>query len=120
MAQTAHHHAKLWFAGQAQNWELAAYELDELEEGLESAAHYHPTHKHISQALTDLIADSMTQPLTKMKQVIENKDRSAFRGRYAEITEACNACHLNSGFGFNVVIQPTSNPFSNQSFQIAN
>ena len=26
-------HAKLWFAGQARNWELADYELDELEEG---------------------------------------------------------------------------------------
>jgi hypothetical protein len=28
-------HAKLWFAGQAENWELADYEIDELGEGFD-------------------------------------------------------------------------------------
>ena len=31
-------HVKLWFAGQAKNWELASYELDELTEGFEDAS----------------------------------------------------------------------------------
>src|SRR5712691_11005562 len=38
-------HAKLWLAGQAENWELASYELDELSEGFDDALKFHPTHK---------------------------------------------------------------------------
>src|SRR5260370_33949928 len=29
------HHAKLWFAGQNQNWPLADFEIHEIQEGLE-------------------------------------------------------------------------------------
>src|SRR5215472_13838048 len=35
-------HTKLWLAGQARNWELAAYELDELEEGFDDIIKFHP------------------------------------------------------------------------------
>ncbi|WP_256360949.1 hypothetical protein [Methylomonas koyamae] len=56
MAQTSTRHAKLWFAGQAQNWALAAYEVDELHEGIEDAGKYHPTHKDIRQPIPDLLA----------------------------------------------------------------
>ena len=44
MTLTQMRHAKLWFAGQGANWPLARYELDELNEGLEDAATFHPTH----------------------------------------------------------------------------
>jgi hypothetical protein len=27
-------HAKLWFAGKTNNWDLAAYEIDEIKEGM--------------------------------------------------------------------------------------
>src|SRR3954449_10698277 len=36
-------HLKLWFAGQAGNWPLADYELDELKEGFEDIVKYFPT-----------------------------------------------------------------------------
>jgi hypothetical protein len=36
-------HAKLWFAGKSKNWGLAAYETDEIKEGLENAARLHST-----------------------------------------------------------------------------
>src|SRR5213593_2269437 len=35
-------HLKLWFAGQAGNWPLADYELDELKEGFEDIVKYFP------------------------------------------------------------------------------
>src|SRR2546423_10183558 len=35
-------HLKLWFAGQANNWPLAGYELDELKEGFEDIVKYFP------------------------------------------------------------------------------
>ncbi|HEY6755569.1 MAG TPA: hypothetical protein VI077_12825, partial [Pseudolabrys sp.] len=33
MLTTQSHHAKLWLAGRVGNWELAAYQADELKEG---------------------------------------------------------------------------------------
>ena len=38
-------HVKLWLAGQAGNWDLAAYEVDELGEGFDDIVKFHPTHK---------------------------------------------------------------------------
>ena len=35
MTATQLRHAKLWFAGKMNNWDLAAYEIDEIKEGLE-------------------------------------------------------------------------------------
>src|SRR5271169_3974945 len=43
MTATQLRHAKLWFAGKDSNWDLAAYETDEIKEGLEDAARLHPT-----------------------------------------------------------------------------
>src|SRR5262252_11185565 len=48
-------HTKLWFAGQAGNWDLAAYELDELGEGFDDIVKYHPTHKDSPVAPKDAI-----------------------------------------------------------------
>jgi hypothetical protein len=42
MTATQLRHAKLWFAGKQNNWDLAAYEIDEIKEGLEDAARLHP------------------------------------------------------------------------------
>lgn len=41
MGLTQMRHAKLWFAGEAGNWPLSAYELDELKEGFDDAVTYH-------------------------------------------------------------------------------
>jgi hypothetical protein len=43
MIATQLRHAKLWFAGKDSNWDLAAYETDEIKEGLEDAARLHST-----------------------------------------------------------------------------
>lgn len=116
MAQTATRHAKLWFAGQARNWPLAGYEVDELHEGLEDAGHYHPNHKHIQEPIPTLIASHMDQPLAGLEQAIAARNPQAFIENYDKLTEACNSCHRQTEFGFNVVVRPTSNPFTNQAF----
>src|SRR4029434_5326467 len=50
MTATQLRHAKLWFAGKQNNWDLAAYEIDEIKEGLEEARRLHPTHDGIPVA----------------------------------------------------------------------
>ena len=116
MAQTSTRHAKLWFAGQEQNWALAAYEIDELKEGMEDAGNYHPTHKNITQPIPELITKTMNQPLNDLEQTIKDKNRQAFIENYDKLTAACNACHQGTEFGFNVVTRPSFNPFANQAF----
>jgi hypothetical protein len=58
----------------------------------------------------------MTDPLEKLRQAIEKKDRRAFADAYDTVTEGCNGCHQAADFGFNVVQRPRTNPFSNQVF----
>jgi hypothetical protein len=116
MAQTSTRHAKLWFAGQARNWRLAEYELDELKEGFEDMTKYHPTHKSIPTPIPQLIAKTMHDPIKQLEQAVKAQDAEAFTRHYDQLTIACNACHLASDFGFNVVTPPTFNPFANQAF----
>ena len=120
MAQTAARHAKLWFAGQANNWALATYEVDELHEGFEDAAKYHPTHKHIKQPIPELISNFMDKPLSDLEQTIKDKNLQAFNQNFDKLTAACNACHQSTGFGFNQVSNPQFNPFTNQKFDVNN
>jgi hypothetical protein len=109
-------HTKLWFAGQAENWPLAAYELDELREGFDDAARFHPTQKGSPLPIKDLVPKMVTEPLHQLDLAIQAKDKARFDDAFDELTRACNSCHQAANFGFNVVRRPTANPFTNQVF----
>jgi hypothetical protein len=117
MTLTQMRHSKLWFAGEAGNWDLAEYELDELHEGLDDAAKFHPTHKDIQLPIPALIDKIMAAPLKQLQEATEAKDQQRFIKSFDELTAACNQCHQATDFGFNVVTRPTTNPYSNQAFQ---
>jgi len=116
MTLTQMRHAKLWFAGQATNWPLAAYELDELREGIADAATFHPTHKDAPLPIPDLMAKIMTDPMQQVEKAIGAHDGNGFMQAFDRLTEACNSCHRATNFGFNVVTRPSANTYSNQSF----
>jgi hypothetical protein len=109
-------HVKLWFAGEAANWELADYELDELGEGFDDIVKYHPTHKDSPVAPKDAIPRMMPQPLTDLRTTIKQKNTQAFAQAFDALTKACNDCHQATNFGFNRVQRPASNPYPNQVF----
>lgn len=109
-------HVKLWFAGQAENWELAAYELDELGEGFADIVKFHPTHKDSPVAPSDAIPRMVTEPLQELRAAVESKDAHAFGRAYDSLTTSCNNCHQATNFGFNSVQTPASNPYPNQVF----
>jgi hypothetical protein len=110
-------HAKLYFAGQAENWDLAAYELDEIGEGFDDVLKYHPTHKDSPVAPKDAIPRIVTDPLRQLKAAVDKKDSAAFGPAFDALTAACNNCHEATNFGFNIVQTPTSNPYPNQQFR---
>jgi hypothetical protein len=111
-------HTKLWLAGQAGNWDLAAYELDELGEGFDDVVKFHPTHKDSPVAPKDAIPKMITQPLADLRDAVTRKDSAAFAGKYDALTAACNNCHEATNFGFNRVQRPESNPYPNQLFAL--
>jgi hypothetical protein len=109
-------HEKLWFAGIHGNWPLARYELDEIQEGLEDAIKYNPTHQGVPEPLAVLVPRYTSSPMQQLRQAVEAKDRVAFEKACDALTAGCNGCHETSNFTFNVVKRPTSPPFSNQDF----
>jgi hypothetical protein len=109
-------HTKLWLAGQAGNWELAAYELDELGEGFDDVVKFHPTHKDSPVAPKDAIPRIITQPLADLRAAVNKKDSGAFARTYDALTAACNNCHQATNFGFNRVQRPETNPYPDQVF----
>ena len=84
------HHAKLWFAGKAKNWELAAYELDELKEGFENAAKYQPDFR--GKLIAELIGSETEEPMAALKKAIEAKDMTKFTAAMDRLSSACTSC----------------------------
>ena len=73
MTFTQIRHAKLWLAGNAGNWQLADYEIDELKEGLEDAAKYVPTYKDMP--VGQMIGSTIMAPIAEVEQAIKARDR---------------------------------------------
>jgi len=117
MSATQMRHLKLWYAGRARNWPLADYEVDELGEGFADAMLFHPQHKSVPHPLTELVPEFTASPLAALRDAIARKNQGDFRRAYDALTSGCNGCHEASGFGFNVVVRPSHNPYSNQRYE---
>jgi hypothetical protein len=116
MLQQQMRHAKLWFAGEAGNWKLAAYECAELREGFEEIARLHPTHKQAPVPIDQAIETIIKEPIDNLSQAIAKADRKAFEEAFDTVTSGCNSCHDATEYGFSVLQRPKSNPFPNQNF----
>jgi hypothetical protein len=103
-------HTKLWFAGQARNWDLAAYETRQIKARLEEAAALYPR-----LPVSDL--STMIGPLDTMANAVKAKEGARFAAAFDEMTRACNACHQANNRGFIAIKRPTAPAFSNQVFE---
>ena len=106
-------HSKLWFAGSAANWELAAYELDELKEGFDDVLALSPTHDGVP--LTPMVKVT-TGKVSDLAKAIAARDGAGFASAFDALTAACNGCHQSARHGFIVIQRPTSLPYTNQLF----
>jgi hypothetical protein len=108
-------HAKLGLAGQARNWALAAYEVGELEETFEGVEEYYPRWQ--GRAIGDMVAAFTGAPIKALEAAVKSKDAAAFDKSYAELTAACNACHVANGQGVIVIQAPASSAYPDQDFR---
>jgi len=106
------HHAKLWFAGQSQNWKLADFEIHEITETLDAIQQFQ-TEREESQK-----TEMLRPALDSVNNAIQQQSLTLFKDSYALLTNTCNNCHRATNFEFNIVKLPDSPPFSNQSFEL--
>ncbi len=116
MEMTQIRHGKLWFAGEHQNWELAAYELHELKEGFEDLEKHHPTHGKPPIPLAQTLQQIMDPQLAQLSKAIQARDKLQFAQAFDVVTVSCNVCHQTANVSFNLIKRPTMAPFSNQEF----
>jgi len=112
MTATQLRHAKLWFAGKENNWDLAAYEIDEIAEGLADAEQQFPTHDGIPVA--DMIKAVIDPAVAELRKAVEARSSAKFTAAFDNLTAACNACHAGASKPFIRIQRPTSPPLSNQ------
>ena len=106
------HHAKLWFAGQNQNWPLADFEIKEIQESLGDIEEFCKDRPEVkSIGMLKPAIDSVTD-------AIRQKDLQSFKNSFSLLTNTCNTCHKATDHGFNVVIIPNNPPVPNQDFRV--
>jgi len=115
------HHMKLWFAGHANNWQLATFEARKIEETIEE----------LKEAIVSIQSKStkwqrfpvgemlniFDKSLDGVKKAVKEKNSANFEAAYGKLTAACNACHIRAGESQIKIIVPTGKgPFANQDF----
>ena len=106
------HHAKLWFAGQNQNWLLADFEIAEIKEALEAIPVYCADRPEVQKL-------SMINPaIDSMYSAVKIKNVQQFKNNFALLTATCNNCHQATNHAFNHIKIPDTPPFSNQDFTV--
>jgi hypothetical protein len=104
------HHAKLWFAGKNGNWDLANFELAEIQEDLDGIQEYNKTRPEIKEL------PMISSPLDSIRTAITKKDPVAFNRSFIFLTNTCNNCHQVTKHGFNKIKIPDIPPVTNQVF----
>ena len=115
------HFAKLYYAAEARNWDLARFEREEIEEDLETVAVLKPTENNVSLAgIISAFTNATTGPMAAMNDAIAVSDRQLFRKAYQDTALMCNACHQATGRPFIVITVPTNPPVFNQRWEPPN
>ncbi|MGB6433519.1 MAG: hypothetical protein WBF59_05740 [Bradyrhizobium sp.] len=102
-------HIKLWYAGKAHNWNLAAYELAQIKASLTQAAILYS-----GIPVSDVLI--LDAPIQSIDKAIQSKDNASFVKAFNDLTNGCNACHRKMGREFIEIKLPAELPFSNQLF----
>jgi len=98
MKDVAYHFSNLWFAGQARNWPLAGFYLNETRSHLGWAVRTRPVRRTTTGEI-DLrsILDGMDRSLLAgVQKTIEARDPATFAKAYRDALSGCYACHQAS------------------------
>jgi hypothetical protein len=108
-------HIKLYYAGQAQNWRLAGFQVNELRGALARIGRTIPNYRNtnVDTAVAAIFADK----LKAVDAAVKAADPAQFATAYGEMTTACNDCHKGMEHPFLVIKVPESNNYPDQEFR---
>jgi len=102
-------HARLWFAGEAQNWTLAAFELQEIKEAFEAVVEQNPEHAIFQpQRLADILPAMTKAAVAALRDAIDHGSKAEFEKAYDGLSTACTGCHRTAGNDFLVIQRPSA------------
>jgi len=104
---------KLYFSGEAENWELADIYSHEIEEISEGIIKENLVHDEIN--ISELMESMLLPQIERVEEAIEHQDREMFLDRFNILIQSCNQCHIASNYGAVMVTIPQTNSF-NQEF----
>ena len=102
-------HQKLYLAGMARNWDLAAYQSHQLRGNLRDAAIFY------SGIPIDNVS-TLAERLNAIDDAVAAKSTQRFSRAFVELTGGCNVCHQSLQRPFIVMKQPSDKMFGNQEF----
>jgi hypothetical protein len=108
-------HLKLYYAGRAKNWKLAAFQLQELRQALARIGRTIPNYRRIG--VDDAVASIFTEKAVAVDGAIKSADSAKFAVAFSDMTNACNACHAAMEHEFLVIKVPEADVYPNQEFR---
>lgn len=84
----------------ANRWELAAYDVGELEEVFEGEVAVVVTPEDVPLDVGKVAAQFARTQLPALERAIASRDRATFERAFAQTTDACNACHRAANHGY--------------------
>jgi len=97
MAEVGRRFERLGRAAIAHRWELAGFELGELDEAFEDLRAARPPHDVLPEALRSFEKSYASAPL---RSALAARDIAAVTSAYATMAAGCNGCHLATAHGF--------------------
>jgi hypothetical protein len=108
---------KLYFSGQALNWELAAWYCWKIEAAalpvIEGQVEPYRTERLDAQPTMKTM---LIPALRSIEQAIEKKNESEFMRAYSGLVDTCNGCHVALEHAFVKIVVPSRPAHSNQNY----
>lgn len=98
---------KLYFAGQKQNWELAEFYLEELEETAERIVQAQKIEDGIN--ISAQMQEMLIPKIKELEEIVKKQNAKSFEGAYKSMIMNCNGCHMATRHGFVKVKEPQQN-----------
>jgi hypothetical protein len=108
-------HLKLGLAGQAQNWPLAKYALEQLRAAFANIVSAKP--KFSGMPVGELVDVALGPPLKAVETAIKQQDAQKFAAAFEQVSQGCNACHMELDHPYVVIRTPDASAFPNQEFK---
>jgi hypothetical protein len=108
-------HIKLYYAGQAKNWTLAGFQVNELRGALARIGRTIPNYRNIN--VDTAVAAIFADKLKAVDAAVKAADSAQFTAAYGEMTAACNDCHKGMEHPFLVIKVPDAPNYPDQEFR---